>query len=85
MVLLSLDRKRALIFTSDTCYEPQGIALNYALDWLQKTRGTFGLIAKAKNNKVYCELFAVLFEDEPGDADIKNRSERLLETVSSWV
>ena len=84
MLLLNLDRERALIFPSHTFYEPQGISLTYGLKWLQETRGSFGMTLKAKDDKAECELFNVLYDDEPQDADLESRCEQLLEIVRSW-
>ena len=68
MVLINLDRERALVFPYNTSYEPQIIGLSHALEWLKEADGTFGLIVKkGQNGKVYCEFFKVITEDEDVD------------------
>lgn len=86
LVLLNLDRSRCLIFPAGTCFEPQVAGVPQALTWMQSTPGTFGLTVQAKTGGMAeCELFAVLFYEEHGNAHLSSRADRLLRLVRSWV
>ncbi len=86
LVLLNLDRSRCLLFTAESHFEARVASLLPALKWLQNTPGTFGLILRAKpGGLAECQLFAVLYYEEHGDAHLTGRGARLLRLVRSWA
>ena len=85
LVLINLDKCRTLVFSQENNFEPQYAGLSQALDWMQRTPGTFGLTAQAKAGTVLCALFAVLFHEEHGDAHLSSRAEALLRLVQEWA
>ena len=84
MVLINLERERAITLSCYNSYQPTSTPLKYALDFLKRTRGTFGIIVQPNNGQIQCELFAVLFDDEPGDSNLHERALKLAEVVESW-
>ena len=86
LLLLNLDRSRCLLFTADAQFEARLASLLPALKWMQNTPGTFGLTVRARSGGfAECELVAVLFHEEHGDAHLSGRAARLLRLVRSWA
>ncbi len=86
LALVNLDRARTLLFLGETFFEPQSTAITFALDWMLRNPGVFGLtVKKAKGGLAEVSLFAVLFHEEHGEAHLRVRAERLLREVRSWA
>ena len=83
MVILNVDHERALVLACNCCYEPQYVGWYEAIKWFKKAKGAaIGLVvSKGHQDKVACELFEVLEEDE--DFDPASKSEHLLSLVCS--
>ena len=84
MMILNVDRERALILSCNFYYEPQYVGCYEAIEWFKKSGGgAIGLIVKkAQQDKVICEIFEVLQEAE--DFDSTSKSDHLLSIVRSW-
>ena len=84
MMILNVDRERALILSCNFYYDPQYVGCYEAIEWFKKSGGgAIGLIVKKTQlDKVICEIFEVLQEDE--DFNPTSKSDHLLSIVSSW-
>ncbi len=74
-----------MLFPGETFFEPQSSAIVFALEWLLRNPGVFGLTVKAKGGLAEVSLFAVLFREKHGDAHLRGRAARLLSEVRSWA
>ena len=84
-VIINLDKWRTLLLQADNNhFEPLVVDIQVALKWMLQTPGVFGLIVRMQGGVVVCELFAMVFFLEHGDAHIGSRARRIVSIVESW-
>ena len=83
MVILNVDQQRAILLPRHWYYEPQYIGCYEAIEWYKKAKSAIGLIVKSHQEKVVCEIFEIL-QDDDEDFDVQAKIEYLMSVVSDW-
>ena len=66
-------------------FEPCVVDIEVGLQWMIQTPGVFGfIIRRGRSGLVHCELFAMVYYEEHGDAHLAYRAAKLRGIVESW-